>query len=69
MWPSEDSGFEPSAYSPAGQLQQGSRVFDNLQDDPSGVWRAFRRSWGAKIIAGGLALIAAVAALNALLHI
>ena len=69
MWPAEDSGFEPSAYSPAGQLQQAAQIMENVEEDPAGVWRAIRGSWGLRIIVGGLAVLAALGGLSALLHL
>lgn len=69
MWPSDESGFEPSAYSPAGQLQQAAHILENVEEDPTGVWRALRGSWGLKIIVGGIAVMAALAALSALLQL
>jgi len=69
MWPSSDSGFEPSTYSPAGQSQQQAQIAQNLRDDPAGVWRALRESWGAKIIIGGIAAIAVIVGLSTLLHL
>jgi hypothetical protein len=69
MWPAEDSGFEPSVYSPAGQFQQAAQISENLREDPTGVWRALRGSWGLRIILGGIAAIAVLAGLSALLHL
>ena len=68
MWPEEGSGFEASVYSPAGQAQQEARIIENIGDDPSGVWHAIRDSWGTRIILGGIAFLALIAALQALLH-
>lgn len=42
MWPDEGSGFEPSAYSPAGQMSRDSMIASNLRDDPAGTGRAIR---------------------------
>lgn len=69
MWPDEDAGFEPSPYSPAGQIQQEAQIIENVGGDPVGVWRALRASWGTRIIVGGIAVIVLIAALNALLHL
>lgn len=69
MWPGEDSGFEPSTYSPAGGLQQGAQMMENILDDPAGVRRAIRGSWGWRILLGGAALAAVLAGLSALLHL
>lgn len=68
MWPDEGSGFEASIYSPAGQAQQEARMIENLQEDAPGIRRAIRASWGAKIIVGGVAVMAAIGALDALVH-
>jgi hypothetical protein len=67
MWPSEESGFEPSVYSPAGQAQQGARIAENLSRDPAGVWRAIKGSWGLWIVVGGVLLVVAVALISAAL--
>ena len=69
MWPSEDSGFEASPYSPAGQIQSEAQAIENAQEDPVGVWRAIRASWGLRIILGGFAFLALVAGVSALLHL
>lgn len=69
MWPSEGSGFEPSPYSPAGQIQSEAQAFENAHEDPFGVWRAIRASWGLRIILGGLAFLALVGGVSALLHL
>jgi hypothetical protein len=69
MWPSEESGFEPSAYSPAGAASAEAQIVENLQQDPIGVWRAIRRSWGARIVAGGIVVMAVIAVLTAVLHL
>ena len=69
MWPSDDSGFEPSSFSPAGRLQQGAQITENLAEDPAGVRRAVRGSWGWRIVLGGVETAAALAGLNALLHL
>ena len=60
MWPDDDASFEPSAYSPAGRIQQAAQVNANLQEDAAGVWRAVRRSWGARIIVGGIAIMVGI---------
>jgi hypothetical protein len=67
MWPESDSGFEPSYYSPAGQLQRDAQIASNISRDPAGVWRAVRSSWGLWIMVGGIVLIFAVALMSAAL--
>jgi hypothetical protein len=67
MWPESDSGFEPSYYSPAGQLQRDAQIASNISHDPAGVWRAIRASWGVRIAVGGILLIVAVALISAAL--
>jgi hypothetical protein len=67
MWPEEGSGFEPSNYSPAGQLWQEAQIVSNISRDPSGVWRAVTRSWGVWILAGGLVVIVLAALISAVL--
>lgn len=42
MWPEEGSGFDPSFYSPAGQLKRDSMIAANWRRDPRGLWKAFR---------------------------
>lgn len=69
MWPGEGSGFEPSIYSPAGQMQQEAQIIENVGEDPGGVWHALRASWGTRIILGGIAVFVLIAALNALVHL
>lgn len=65
MWPEKGSGFDASVYSPAGQAQQEARIIENVDDDPTGVWRAIRESWGTKIILVGIAFLGVIAALQA----
>jgi hypothetical protein len=65
MWPEAGSSFEPSYYSPAGQLQRDARIASNVRQDPRGVWRALRRSWGIWILLGGIALMLIVALISA----
>jgi hypothetical protein len=67
MWPETGSGYEPSNYSPAGQLQQEATIASNIGRDPGAVWRALRASWGLWIILGGVALVAVVALVSAAL--
>lgn len=68
MWPVPGSGFEPSPYSPAGQLQQEAAAARHLAQDPIGVRRAIRASWGWPILVGGFAIIVLVALVAAALH-
>jgi hypothetical protein len=42
MWPDEGSGFDPSVYSPAGQLNRDSVIAANWRDDPGRMWRLTR---------------------------
>jgi hypothetical protein len=67
MWPESASGFEPSYYSPAGQLQRDAQIASNISSDPAGVFRAIRGSWGLWIMGAGLLLIVAVALISAAL--
>jgi hypothetical protein len=65
MWPDAGSGFEPSYYSPAGELLQDAQIASNLGRDPGGIWRAIRGSWGLWIIIGGVLLVVVVALISA----
>jgi hypothetical protein len=67
MWPEEGSGFQPSYYSPAGQIQRDAQTASNLGRDPRGVWRAIKGSWGLWIIIGGVLLVVVVALISAAL--
>ena len=67
MWPDEGSGFQPSYYSPAGQLQRDAQIASNLSRDPGGVWRGIKRSWGLWIMIGGVLLVVVVALISAAL--
>jgi hypothetical protein len=67
MWPEPGSGFEPSYHSPAGQLQRDAMIASNVGQDPTGVLRALRRSWGVWIVVGGIALFVLAALVSAAL--
>ena len=67
MWPEEGSGFEPSYYSPAGQLLQEAQIVSNISRDPTGVWRAVTRSWGVWILGVGLLVTVLAAVVSAAL--
>jgi hypothetical protein len=65
MWPEKGAGFDPSNYSPAGQIQRDAQIASNLSRDPGGVWRAIKGSWGLWIIIGGVLLVVVVALISA----